>query len=33
MRKFNIISVICSPDAQTIEKGLNSSFKDVEDAL
>ena len=33
LRKFNVISEICSLDAQTIEKGLNSSFKDFEDAL
>ena len=33
LRKFKIISEICSLDGQTIEKGLNSSFKDFEDAL
>lgn len=33
LRKFKIISKICSLDEQTIEKGLNSSFKDFEDAL
>jgi len=33
LRKFKIISEICSLDEQTIEKGLNSSFKDFEDAL
>ena len=33
LRKFKIISEICSLDAQTIEKGLNSSFSDFEDAL
>jgi len=33
LRKFKIISEICSIGEQTIEKGLNSSFKDFEDAL
>ena len=33
LRKFNVISEICLLDAQTIEKGLNSSFHDFEDAL
>jgi predicted nucleic acid-binding protein len=33
LRKFKIISEICSLNEQTIEKGLNSSFKDFEDAL
>ena len=33
LRKFNVISEICSLDAQIIEKGLNSSFKNFEDAL
>ena len=33
LRKFKIISEICSLDEQTIEKGLNSSIKDFEDAL
>ena len=33
LRKFKILSVICSITEQTIEKGLNSSFKDFEDAL
>lgn len=33
LRKFKIISEICSLDEQTIEKGLNSSMKDFEDAL
>ena len=33
LRKFKIISEICSLGEQTIEKGLNSSFKDFEDAL
>ncbi|RXP45440.1 PIN domain-containing protein [Lutibacter sp. HS1-25] len=33
LRKFKIISEICSLTEHTIEKGLNSSFKDFEDAL
>ena len=33
LRKFKIICEICSIDEQTIEKGLNSSIKDFEDAL
>lgn len=33
LRKFNIISEICALNEQTIEKGLNSSIKDFEDAL
>lgn len=33
LRKFKIICEICSLDEQTIEKGLNSSIKDFEDAL
>lgn len=33
LRKFKIISEVCSLNEQTIEKGLNSSFKDFEDAL
>ena len=33
LRKFKIISEICTLDEQTIEKGLNSSFADFEDAL
>ena len=32
LRKFKIISEICSLNEQTIEKGLNSSIKDFEDA-
>ncbi|WP_240612558.1 PIN domain-containing protein [Brumimicrobium salinarum] len=32
-QKFKIISEICSLNEQTIEKGLNSSFADFEDAL
>ncbi|NQU31895.1 MAG: PIN domain-containing protein [Bacteroidetes bacterium] len=33
LRKFKILCKICSLDEHTIEKGLNSSFKDFEDAL
>ncbi len=33
LRKFKIISEICSLDGHTIEKGLNSSIQDFEDAL
>ncbi|TXD82583.1 PIN domain-containing protein [Subsaximicrobium wynnwilliamsii] len=33
LRKFKIISEICKLDEQTIEKGLNSPFKDFEDSL
>ena len=33
LRKFKIISQVCSLDEQTIEKGLNASIKDFEDAL
>ncbi|AXP81552.1 PIN domain protein [Mariniflexile rhizosphaerae] len=33
LRKFKIISEICSLDEQTVEKGLNASMKDFEDAL
>lgn len=33
LRKFKIISEVCSLDEQTIEKGLNASIKDFEDAL
>ena len=33
LRKFKIISEICSLDESVIEKGLNSSFKDFEDSL
>lgn len=33
LRKFKIICEICSLDEQTVEKGLNSSIKDFEDAL
>jgi predicted nucleic acid-binding protein len=33
LRKFKIVSEICSLNEQIIEKGLNSSIKDFEDAL
>lgn len=33
LRKFKILCEICALDEQTIEKGLNSSIKDFEDAL
>lgn len=33
LRKFKIICEICSLNEYTIEKGLNSSIKDFEDAL
>lgn len=33
LRKFKILCEVCSLDDQIIEKGLNSSFKDFEDAL
>lgn len=33
LRKFKIISEICSLNEQTFEKGLNSSIADFEDAL
>lgn len=33
LRKFKIISEVCSLDEQTIEKGLNSLIEDFEDAL
>jgi predicted nucleic acid-binding protein len=33
LRKFKILCEICPIDEQTIEKGLNSSIKDFEDAL
>jgi len=33
LRKFKVICDICSLDEAIIEKGLNSSFKDFEDAL
>jgi len=33
LRKFKIICKICKLDEHIIEKGLNASFKDFEDAL
>ncbi|MGV8813144.1 MAG: type II toxin-antitoxin system VapC family toxin [Gelidibacter sp.] len=33
LRKFSIISETCRLNEQTVEKALNSSFKDFEDAL
>lgn len=33
LRKFKIICEICTLDEHIIEKGLNSGFKDFEDAL
>ncbi|MDP5228946.1 MAG: PIN domain-containing protein [Cellulophaga sp.] len=33
LRKFKILCKICSLDETTIEKGLNSSIEDFEDAL
>lgn len=33
LRKFKVISEICSLDETIIEKGLNSDFPDFEDAL
>lgn len=33
LRKFKIISEICEVNEEIIEKGLNSSFKDFEDAV
>jgi predicted nucleic acid-binding protein len=33
LRKFKIVSEVCSLDERTIEKSLNSSIKDFEDAL
>lgn len=33
LRKFKIISEICTIDAHTVDKALNSSIKDFEDAL
>lgn len=33
LRKFKIISKICSLDELIIEKGLNSDFEDFEDSL
>ncbi|WP_323756301.1 PIN domain-containing protein [Roseivirga sp.] len=33
LRKFKVICEVSSIDGQTVEKALNSSFKDFEDAL
>lgn len=33
LRKFNVIAEICVLNQDTIERGLNASFKDFEDAL
>lgn len=33
LRKFKIICEVCLVDEEIIEKGLNSSFKDFEDAI
>jgi predicted nucleic acid-binding protein len=33
LRKFKIICEVCEINEETIEKGLNSSFKDFEDAI
>lgn len=33
LRKFKIICKVCSVDEEIIEKGLNSDFKDFEDAV
>ena len=33
LRKFKIICEVCEVDEKTIEKGLNSNFKDFEDAV
>ncbi|WP_375578485.1 PIN domain-containing protein [Marivirga tractuosa] len=33
LRKFKILSEVCILDEHTIEKGLNSSFKDFENSL
>jgi len=33
LRKFKIVCEVCEVDEKTIEKGLNSSFKDFEDAV
>ena len=33
LRKFKIICEVCEVDEKTIEKGLNSSFKNFEDAV
>lgn len=33
LRKFKILCEVCEVDEKTIEKGLNSSFQDFEDAV
>ena len=33
LRKFKILCEVCSLNEQTVEKGLNSSIRDFEDAL
>jgi predicted nucleic acid-binding protein len=33
LRKFKIVCEVCEVDEKTIEKELNSSFKDFEDAV
>ncbi|MEB2774490.1 PIN domain-containing protein [Algoriphagus sp. D3-2-R+10] len=33
LRKFKILCEVCVVDEETIEKGLNSGFKDFEDAV
>nr|WP_294897494.1 PIN domain-containing protein [uncultured Pedobacter sp.] len=33
LRKFKIICEVCEVNEETIEKGLNSNFKDFEDAV
>jgi len=33
LRKFKVISEICDPDQQIIEKGLNSNFSDFKDSI
>ena len=33
LRKFKIICEVCAVNEETIEKGLNSNFKDFEDAI
>ncbi len=33
LRKFKIICEVCTINEETIEKGLNSNFKDFEDAI
>ena len=33
LRKFKILCEVCEVDEETIEKGLNSNFRDFEDAV